>query len=114
MAQVHGKAGAAPYRKGDRLMFRALTSMLILGVLTYFCSVAVFRQSALLVPERSVSSWLSVSGVFVTCSAWKLQLTSIMVERAASMLSVSFFLDCHRSSTCSTASVSMRATSTTS
>lgn len=35
MAQVHGKAGAAPYRKGDRLMFRALTSMLILGVLTY-------------------------------------------------------------------------------
>ncbi len=29
MAQVHGKAGAATYRKGDRLMFRALISMLI-------------------------------------------------------------------------------------
>lgn len=36
MAQVHGKAGAATYRKGDRLMFRALISMLMMGILTYF------------------------------------------------------------------------------
>lgn len=36
MAQVHGKAGAATYRKGDRLMFRALVPMLMMGILTYF------------------------------------------------------------------------------
>jgi len=36
MAHVHGKAGAATYRKGDRLMFRALVPMLMMGILTYF------------------------------------------------------------------------------
>jgi Nuclease-related domain len=36
MAQIHGKAGAATYRKGDRLMFRALIPMLMMGILTYF------------------------------------------------------------------------------
>lgn len=40
MAHVHGKAGAATYRKGDRLMFRALVPMLMMGILTYF----VFRS----------------------------------------------------------------------
>jgi len=35
MAQVHGKAGAATYHKGDRLMYRALVPMLMMGVLIY-------------------------------------------------------------------------------
>ncbi|MCX6083564.1 MAG: hypothetical protein NT102_01165 [Caldiserica bacterium] len=35
MAQVHGKAGAATYRKDDQLMFRALVPMLMIGVLAY-------------------------------------------------------------------------------
>lgn len=36
MAQVHGKAGDATYRSGDRLMVQALVSMLLMGILTYF------------------------------------------------------------------------------
>jgi hypothetical protein len=36
MAQVRGKAGTATYRKDDRLMFRALVPMLVMGILTYF------------------------------------------------------------------------------
>ena len=36
IAHVHGKAGVATYRKGDRLMFRALVPMLMMGILTYF------------------------------------------------------------------------------
>ncbi|HWQ21758.1 MAG TPA: nuclease-related domain-containing protein, partial [Clostridia bacterium] len=36
MAQVHGRAGEATYRKGDRLMLRALVPMMAMGVLTYF------------------------------------------------------------------------------
>jgi hypothetical protein len=35
MAQVHGKAGAATYRKGDRLLHWALFPMLSMGFLTY-------------------------------------------------------------------------------
>ena len=35
MAQGHGKAGTATYRNGDRLIFRALVPMLMIGILTY-------------------------------------------------------------------------------
>lgn len=35
MAQIHGKAGDATYRAGDRLMARALVPMLLMGALTY-------------------------------------------------------------------------------
>lgn len=35
MAQIHGKAGDATYRAGDRLMARALIPMLLMGALTY-------------------------------------------------------------------------------
>jgi len=40
MAHVHGKAGTATYRKGDRLMLWALVPMLMMGILTY----SVFRS----------------------------------------------------------------------
>jgi len=35
MAQVHGKAGAATYHKGDRLMYWALVPMVMMGILIY-------------------------------------------------------------------------------
>ncbi|MHB8106753.1 MAG: nuclease-related domain-containing protein [Candidatus Cryosericum sp.] len=35
MAQVHGRAGAATYHKGDRLMYEALVPMVIMGILIY-------------------------------------------------------------------------------
>jgi hypothetical protein len=45
MAQVHGKAGGTTYRAGDRLMYRALVPMLVMGILTYLFFRSAVRMN---------------------------------------------------------------------
>jgi hypothetical protein len=62
MAYIHGKAGAATYHKGDRLMLRALVPLLMLGILTY----SVFRSGI-----RNISFVSAVAGgIAVVLGFW--------------------------------------------
>jgi len=63
MAQVHGKAGGATYRAGDRLMYRALIPMLVMGILMYF----LFRQGVRINGVLGTGVWCIVGALGFWC-----------------------------------------------
>ena len=63
MAQVHGKAGGETYRAGDRLMYRALVPMLVLGTLTY----SLFRSAVRINGLVEVGAWCIVGALGLRC-----------------------------------------------
>ncbi|MCX6084843.1 MAG: nuclease-related domain-containing protein [Caldiserica bacterium] len=64
MAQVHGKAGGATYHAGDRLMYRALIPMLVMGILTYL----LFRQGVRINGLLGAGVWFIVGALGFWCA----------------------------------------------
>lgn len=103
MAQVHGKAGAATYHKGDRLLFRALVPVLMMGILIYLLFRSGVQSAGL--PGAGAACVVVALGFWCVCDVFSLEAAAdqycsgAIVERAASTMSALFSQDCHRSST---------------